>query len=246
MRSSLRKVVLLGLRGEAAGEEPPDHSGRKQAGIPEANSLSLDATLARGTSSDSELELPAPHTPYGGAGSPRRASGQGLALTFNNRVVVMATSLPPEGAAERTHCSGVGLPGLCLFLRDTFKRLPSSRGGLCARAGESPRRLTPAPQTAGRGAGAAQRGERSKRPLAPRAAASHAGLRRSQRDSVRARRRVPDPSGARPPPANACLGLGPAAAGKALGIPRSRAGREGTTNRSIKMRSYEAALQFSF
>lgn len=79
MRSSLRKVVLLGLRGEAAGEELPEHSGRKQAGIPEADSLSLDATLARGTSSDSELEVKSePLWKSAPGGTAQRSEGRGL------------------------------------------------------------------------------------------------------------------------------------------------------------------------
>lgn len=46
-----------------------------------------------------------------------------------------------KGVAERTHCSRAGLPGLRLFLRDTFEHLPAFRGGLRTGAGERPREL---------------------------------------------------------------------------------------------------------
>lgn len=49
----------------------------------------------------------------------------------------MVTGQASEGATESTHCSGARLPGLCLFLSDTFRHLPPCSGELRPAAGST-------------------------------------------------------------------------------------------------------------
>lgn len=105
-------------------------------------------------------QLPAPHAPYGGARGRGGGRRDPAAQTAHN-AGCHGDGPSVCGAAERTHCSGGGRPGLRLFLGDTLKHLPASGGlgtaaaasaGVSDRAG-TPRPLGPAPQPPTRACG---------------------------------------------------------------------------------------------